>query len=187
MYPRFVPACSQSLPTFYSSGDTCTRVLYPCTPCSPRQCPTPDTNLVAQEQEEKEEARAEGDRGHMLCTCRAAVDSVCVLCVVRMEKSCGASACKAKCVKSRCLTLTSFVRCFHVFVYHDAMQWQSSTMSQCSDCGNNKNPIPLRAKRARSGRGECGNTWRCIRGESEVSRTRGNGSGESEVTRKRGN
>ena len=34
--------------------------------------------------------------------------STSVLCVVRMEKSCGASACQAKCAKSRCLTLTHF-------------------------------------------------------------------------------
>ena len=38
----------------------------------------------------------------------AAVDSASVLCVVRVEKLCGASACQAKCAKSRCLTLTPF-------------------------------------------------------------------------------
>ena len=90
VYPRFVPA-------------------YPLVPHAHAQRPT-QTLLLKPEQEEEEEARAEGDRGRMLCTRRAAVDSVCVLCVVRMEKSCGASACQAKCAKSRCLTLTGFCR-----------------------------------------------------------------------------
>ena len=35
-------------------------------------------------------------------------DNASVQCVVRMEKSCGASACQAKCAKSQCLTLTHF-------------------------------------------------------------------------------
>ena len=99
VYPRFLPA-------------------YPLVPHA-------QTLLLRPEQEEEEEARAEGDGGRMLCTRRAAVDSAFVLCVVRMDKSCGASVCQAKCAKSWCLTLTGFVRCFHVFIYHDAMQWQS--------------------------------------------------------------
>ena len=65
-------------------------------------------SLLHRPEPEEEEAKAEGDKVRMLCTRRAAVGSVSVLCVVKMEKSCGASACQAKCAKSRCLTLTQF-------------------------------------------------------------------------------
>ena len=36
VYPCFVPACSPSLRTFYSTGYTCTRDLYPLVPRVPR-------------------------------------------------------------------------------------------------------------------------------------------------------